>query len=137
MRRLIETLRQLRGRQAERIACEYLRSCGYRIEDANVRSRFGELDLIAQEGGALCFVEVRSAQTGSPFGAPEASVGARKQAALTRVAGRYLEQRRPAWSGPVRFDVVGIERSSTGTPMIRLIKDAFDAAPSRGGWAAW
>ena len=133
--RLIDRLRQQRGRRAEQLAWAYLRSRGYVIEATNVRyHRAGELDAVAREGSALCFVEVRSMAADSSYGAPEASLRSHKQTALSRAAFRYLEQRRPAWTGPIRFDVVAVERRPSGSPTITLIRSAFDAAASVGGW---
>ncbi len=129
-----DRLRQQRGRHAEQLAWAYLRSRGYVIEATNVRYRVGELDAVAQEGSALCFVEVRSMAADSVYGAPEASLRSRKQTALSRAAFRYLEQRRPAWTGPIRFDVVAVERRPAGSPAITLIRGAFDAVASVGGW---
>ena len=61
------------GNQGEKIAAAYLESKGYRILEQNYHTRFGEIDLVAQEGDSLVFVEVK-ARTSTTFGLPEASV---------------------------------------------------------------
>ena len=50
---------RLRGRWGEALAAEFLRRKGYRIVAASWRCRFGELDLVAERGEFLCFVEVK------------------------------------------------------------------------------
>ena len=52
--------RAARGDRAERIACSYLSAHGFDIIQRNVRFPVGEIDIVAREGDALCFVEVRS-----------------------------------------------------------------------------
>ncbi len=47
------------GRWGEDLAAEFLEGKGYRIVDRNWKCRFGELDLVAEGGGFLCFVEVK------------------------------------------------------------------------------
>jgi Holliday junction resolvase-like predicted endonuclease len=47
------------GRQAEAAAVAYLKSKGYAIVSQNWRTRFCEIDIIAQKGGAVYFCEVK------------------------------------------------------------------------------
>jgi uncharacterized protein (TIGR00252 family) len=47
------------GRRAETAASEYLAGCGYIIIDQNWRTRWCEIDIIAQKGGCIYFVEVK------------------------------------------------------------------------------
>jgi putative endonuclease len=127
--------RRGRGQAAERLAAAFLRSRGYAIEAANVRYRFAELDLVAVEGETLCFVEVRSVSSGR-FGSALDSVTWRKQAHIVRAARRYLQQRRPGWSGPVRFDIVAIDLDGQGRPSPNLVRGAFDASGAAGAAGA-
>lgn len=55
--------RQLLGDEGEGQAEAYLRGQGLRIVGRNVRSPLGELDLIADDGGILVFVEVKRRRT--------------------------------------------------------------------------
>ena len=126
------TDRRRRGQAAERLAAAYLRGHGYAIEAANVRYRFAELDLVAIESETLCFIEVRSVSSGR-FGSALDSVTSRKQAHILRAARGYLQQRRPAWPGPIRFDIVAIELDDRDRPAPRLVRNAFDASSAAGG----
>jgi putative endonuclease len=52
-----------KGRRAETIAAWYLRAKGYRILDRRVRTRAGEIDIVARKGDTLVFVEVKARAT--------------------------------------------------------------------------
>ncbi len=121
-------VRRLRGQAAEHAARLFLERQGYRVEAANVRFRFGELDLVAVSGTTLCVVEVRS-HASARFGPAAGSVDWRKQRHLIRAAQAYLQRRRPRWAGNVRFDVVTVDPDAVGQPVIRLITNAFGLAP--------
>ncbi len=107
-----------KGRSAEERAELFLRRRGYEIVERNARSAFGEIDLVAREGGDLVFVEVRSRADDSTGGAEE-TVGAIKQRQIARAAAVYLSERAPGFE-TCRFDVVAI----TGDD-IALFQDAF------------
>ncbi|MFN8534629.1 MAG: YraN family protein [Dehalococcoidia bacterium] len=77
------------GALGERIAADHLAQRGLRIVGRNVRYREGEIDLVAEEGDTIVFVEVR-ARRGEAFGTPEESLTPRKQAHLVLAAQRYL-----------------------------------------------
>lgn len=115
------------GRRCEDLAADYLRRQGYRVIERNARMRFGELDVVARDGGTLCFVEIR-ARSSTHFGWPEESVTPQKRQRLVRLAQGYL-QRLGVAPGPVRFDVLSILLGPDGAPArTRLIKGAFEAA---------
>jgi putative endonuclease len=91
--------------------------------ERNVRSRFGELDLIMRDGQALVFVEVRY-RRGAAFGGGAGSVDPHKQARLVTTASRFLQAHRRLARLPCRFDVVAI--SGTAAPYrIEWLRDAF------------
>jgi len=77
------------GARAEALAAEYLEARGLSIVARNVRSRFGELDLIAREGDTLVFVEVRLRRS-SAFGGASASITPAKRNRLVATAETYL-----------------------------------------------
>jgi len=121
--------RRALGAAGESAAARYLVRLGYRIVEANVRCRIGEIDLIAIDAGVIVFVEVKS-NRGDRFGAPEEMVTPAKQRRLTRLAGWYLQRR--CWLGrPARFDVVAVDWQASGVGSVRHFRDAF---PATGSW---
>lgn len=98
--------RQATGRRGEEMAREMVEAWGWRLRDTNWRCKLGELDIVAEDGACLVFVEVRT-RRGPRFGTPEESVGHVKQARLRRLGTAYVQQAR--WHGPWRIDVVAIE----------------------------
>lgn len=116
-----------RGRLGERLARQHLEDSGYEILHTNFRTRYGEIDIIAQRGAIVAFVEVkarRSRRHGEPFEA----VGTRKQNQIRRMAEMWVA----AYSGPelsaysFRFDVASILlNEEDGTADIEYIEDAF------------
>ena len=111
------------GALGEEAAAELLRKAGYRIVARNHRCRSGEVDVIAEKGELLVFVEVRTRATAA-FGGPEETVGARKQRRLIAAARDYLAQRR----GPARaarFDVIAVVDGPSG-PSLTHFENAFD-----------
>ncbi|MEK3882118.1 YraN family protein [Paenibacillus sp. PL2-23] len=97
------------GALGEAEASRRLALQGYEILETNWRSRLGELDLIAREGGRLVFIEVRARSAGSVgrFGTAAESVDARKQNKLRSVAAAYLTMTRQR-DAFVRFDVIAV-----------------------------
>lgn len=117
--------RQQTGREGEEAAAAYLRARGYRILERNRRFRAGEIDLVAEEGGFLVFVEVKT-RTGSSFGSAAEAVTLEKQRRLVRLAGLYLAQRGGP-PPPCRFDVVTVEPGPQGAWVCHVIPGAFTA----------
>lgn len=117
------TVRQRLGRVGEDAAVEALRDRGYRILERNVRLRHGELDVVAEEGGELVFVEVKARRPGTRFHPAEA-VGARKRHALVQLALGYLVRRRLG-ERPCRFDVVEVWLEPAGATRVEILRDAF------------
>ncbi len=116
--------RQVFGRQGESDAERYLRCKGYRILERNVRSPVGEVDLIAQDGQVLVFVEVKARRTDA-FGGAVYAVDRRKQARLVRLAAQYLARHRLR-DQPCRFDVVLVHASRGNRDRVEHIPNAFE-----------
>ncbi len=106
-------MRQSLGAAGEQLAAEHLERRGFAILERNVRTRWGEIDIIAFDGRTLVFCEVK-ARRESNFGALE-SVHARKRMHVRRLAGRWLAQRtdRPR-AAELRFDAIGVTFDRTG-----------------------
>lgn len=77
------------GVKAEALAAAFLESRGLAIVARNVRSRFGEIDLIARERDTVVFVEVRLRRS-SRFGGAAASITGAKRERLVAAAQTYL-----------------------------------------------
>ena len=98
--------RQTRGRIGERAAADLLRERGFRLLDRNVRYTWGELDLVAEDGQTVVFVEVR-ARKGNNLGSPMESVTRAKQQRLVLAAQEYL-QRNGLEQRLWRIDLIGV-----------------------------
>lgn len=96
------------GRWGESLAAEYLIQRGYNILDRNVRTPYGEVDLIAQNSEGVVFVEVKTRASDS-LGPPEISITPRKQEHMLSAAQAYL-QAHPHLEGTWRVDVIAIQR---------------------------
>lgn len=112
------------GKEGEELAAGYLREKGYRILDRNVRLKYGELDIVAEKGGELVFVEVKTRRS-SFFGAPEESVTRKKQGKLISLAFGYLKGRQLEGK-PFHFDVVTV--TFQNGPVIHHLENAFDGS---------
>ncbi len=113
-----------RGAAAEAAAAEWLTRRGYEIVVRNFDTPAGEIDLVARDGETLCFVEVK-ARAVPDCGSPLEAVDARRQWRLSRAAALYLVVH--DWTGPCRFDVVGLEPEADGW-RFELVQDAFELA---------
>ena len=112
------------GDAGEAAAAAHLTKAGFRIVARNHRCRRGEVDLIAEQGELLVFVEVRTRATDA-FGSPEETVGFKKQQRVVLAARDFLARRR----GPdraIRFDVIAVVDSVDG-PKVTHYPNAFDA----------
>ncbi|WP_157315382.1 YraN family protein [Chitinibacter sp. GC72] len=95
-----------KGQLAEQMAAAYLIEHGLTILARNWSCRHGEIDLVAQDGKQLVFVEVRMRQS-SRFGGAAASITPAKQAKLWASAQQYLQGIK---SPPAcRFDAICID----------------------------
>uniref|UniRef100_UPI00261D453A YraN family protein n=2 Tax=Nitrosomonas TaxID=914 RepID=UPI00261D453A len=78
-----------KGSDAEQRAAIFLQQQKLTLLESNYRCRFGEIDLIMQEGNTVVFVEVRM-RSGNRFGGAAASITTAKQLKLIRAARHYL-----------------------------------------------
>ena len=115
--------RSSRGRWAEEVAARHLAAHGLVCRDRNFRSRYGEIDLVMEDGEVLVFVEVRSRERAG-FLDPAESVDRSKRARIARTADAWLRNRHPVPA--CRFDVVAVT-GAPDAPGIRWVRDAFDA----------
>ncbi len=85
---------------------EFLRDKGYTILGRNIRTPYGEIDLLAQKDGQVVFVEVKT-RSNTAFGAPEESITALKREHLIACAEYYLQSMDCPAEG-WRIDVIAI-----------------------------
>lgn len=113
-----------RGQRGERIAARYLERRGYRILERNYRSRFGEIDLIAQKGELLVFCEVKTRKD-DHFSAAREAVDRHKQHRIILTASQFLAAQ---GAEPIsRFDVIEVYLGEgfLTKPRINHIESAF------------
>jgi putative endonuclease len=116
--------RQALGKLGEQLAVRTLERRGYAILETRYRTRYGEIDIVADDDGTLVFVEVK-ARADAEFGTAAEAVTPWKQRRLVRMATFYLATRQIA-GRPCRFDVVAIMLDEA-EPRIELFRNAFDA----------
>ncbi len=121
--------RQLRGKTGEDFTAAQLQERGMRILERNFRRRGGEIDLIAEDGGELVFVEVKTRKFGSMTEGADAVDRAKKRriilTALKFVQERGFEQ------SPMRFDLSEVTVTTEERPRVlewHYYPDAFDAS---------
>jgi putative endonuclease len=109
--------RQRTGRRAEELVARRLAAAGWEIVERNARTRYGELDIVARDGRALVFIEVKAGREGTSFGPerPVLAVDARKQRRVRKLATAWMAERRglPAYA-EIRFDAVGVTFDRSG-----------------------
>jgi len=93
------------GDWGEDLAAAELEKAGYKIIDRNFRTRFGEIDIIAEDGNTLVFVEVK-AKSSTKYGAPAEMITRRKQHKLKLMSQYYVQEKE--YKGPWRIDAVTI-----------------------------
>ena len=94
------------GRRAEDRAEAYIRrSPGWKVLERNLVNPYGELDIVAMDGGELVIVEVRCRTLGE-VQSPLDSVGPRKLRHLVNAGRAHAD--RMGWTGPWRIDLIAI-----------------------------
>lgn len=121
--------RQRTGQAAEDLVARGLAKAGWEIIERNARTRFGELDIVALDGNALVFVEVKAGRENSAFGPerPVLGVDRRKQQQVRRLATAWMGERRdaPRYT-EIRFDAVGVTFNRAGRAIdVEHIPGAF------------
>lgn len=111
------------GRLGENIAAKHLRRAGYRILERNARIGRYEIDIIAQNGDTIAFVEVKTRRDDSVV-SPEDTVGPWKRQHIRRAARRYIADRDDPGMY-YRFDVVSVLVREQGKPEVTVYEDAF------------
>lgn len=112
------------GPRGENIAVSYLQKQGYTVLVRNYRQRIGEIDIVAEDGDCLVFVEVKTRKN-DQYGNPLEAVDIRKQRKLSRIALDYISRHKKE-NQNARFDVVAVQLQQESAPEVQHIKNAFD-----------
>ncbi len=115
--------RQDLGFLGENIACAYLERKGYEILTRRFRYGRAEIDIIAQKGHTLVFIEVKTRRH-EEFGYPEESVKKPKKDKLRTAAAGFLSQQKKKFSD-IRFDILSIIFKSENNFEVAHFEDAF------------
>lgn len=118
---------RLLGSFGEAAAADYLRDKGYRILEQNFRTRLGEIDVIASQGGYVVFVEVKLRKSAA-FAQAREFVTYSKQRKILAAAQQWLQWKHCALQP--RFDVIEVyapQGTDTRDPEIRHWENAFTA----------
>jgi putative endonuclease len=113
----VTAARQTLGKRAEDLVAARLAAAGWEVVERNARTRHGELDIVALDGTALVFVEVKAGRAGADLGPerPILAIDGRKQRRLRRLATAWMSERRglPRYDD-IRFDAVGVTFDRAG-----------------------
>lgn len=111
------------GNWGESLAAEYLSSRGVMILARNVRTKYGELDLVGSIAGLTVIFEVKTRRTDT-FGFPEEAISQVKRKHLVDSAQFYI-QVHPELPGEWRIDVVAIRLNAGADPEIEWFENAI------------
>lgn len=95
------------GRYGEKVGREFLEFNNYTVLDTNVRTRYGEIDIVAKKDNILAVVEVKTRRTRS-YGLPCEAVSRQKQIHIKGTLARYLQKISHAYMYEIRFDVLEV-----------------------------
>lgn len=113
------------GNYGEDAACTILQDKGFKIVDRNYSTRYGELDIIAEDGRYLVFVEVKS-RVSDAYGTGLESVTRTKRKHLSKAALLYVVQKQIR-DRSCRFDVISVKLDAAGNVVEYIhIPAAFD-----------
>ena len=95
------------GSWGETEAIQFLEGKGYQVIERNIRTPFGEIDIIAELGGKLFFTEVKT-RSNLSFGNPEDSINPRKLEHMENSAQFFVQENE--FQGTWQIDVISITK---------------------------
>lgn len=110
------------GKAGENAAAKYLKKSGYKILARNYRRTYGEIDIVAQKGENVAFVEVKTRKSDA-FGTPAEFVTVQKQKKLIKAAYTYIQEHNI--DAAFTFDIVEVYIDGKKVKEINHIKNAF------------
>jgi putative endonuclease len=111
------------GAYGERVAARHLVADGMELLDHNWRCRWGELDLIARDGNALVFCEVKTRRS-TRYGVPAEAVVEAKARRIRRLASQWMRDT-DHHASVVRFDVVAVLAARAGAAAVEHLRGVF------------
>ena len=118
----IKSHNQKTGTWGEGLAAGYLESNGVKVIGRNIRTPYGEIDLLGEEECQILFIEVKTLKN-KLFGDPEVSISQVKQNHMSNSALHYLQENNLLdvdW----RIDVIAVNAAEGQTPEIKWFKNA-------------
>ena len=112
------------GKKGEEMAVAYLRKRGFKILATNWRFHHLEIDIVAQDGDEIVFVEVKT-RTSADFGNPEDAISKQKISRILNAAEAYIIEH--DIEQDARFDVMAILLPYNAKPELEYFEDAFMA----------
>lgn len=116
---------QALGSAGEQLAAQWLTDHGFRVVARNLRTTYGELDVIAEKNGHVHVVEVKT-RTGTGYGSPLEAIDHRKQEHLRRSTMAALAAGVPGLTRSIRgihIDAMSILMSGGTAPVIEFVED--------------
>lgn len=115
-----KSLNKVVGKFGEEKACEYLKSLGWKILDTNFHySRYAEIDIVAKDGDAIVFVEVKT-RSSTKFGHPFEAVNRNKLLNIFKAGLAYLKSTSEPYKR-YRIDIISV--LGKDCPEIEHLKD--------------
>ena len=114
------------GQRGENAAARHLVRKGYRILARNLELGKHELDIVAQKGDTVAFVEVKTRVTVDEI-RPEDSVGRVKRRHIRKAARRYIQQHDRGGETYYRYDIISVTMPGKRPTEITHIENAFGA----------
>jgi len=111
------------GNYGEELARQYLEKRGLTYMASNWLCKYGEVDLVMQDGSTRVFIEVKL-RSRTSYAEGLEMVTTQKQEKIIRAVKHY-QQEKDYW-GDVRFDVVAISMDGD-KPSIEHVEYAFEA----------
>lgn len=114
-----------KGIKFEKIASNYIEESGLRVITRNFNSRYGEIDLIAEDTSSdtIVFIEVK-ARTSNKFGTPEEAITNKKIKNIIKTSLEFISLMNLT-NKNIRFDIITIEKDKDYNYKIKHIKNAI------------
>ena len=112
------------GEITEALATDHLTEQGLIIQEKNLHSRVGEVDVIMKDGDTFVFIEVKY-RSSTNFGGAISAISVKKQQKIRKTAAFYLQKcGLNEYNTPCRFDVIALQ-GNISNPEITWLKNAF------------